>query len=302
MGLAAFARGTCGLLDDRGGLDDLFDDDLGFEERVGAVATGLGDGFFGLSDRAHRAHACLRERAGLDLVFDFCLFAAGVHEAAGRADDVGDLDFHRDRAGAVGFVFDGGRSSGFEDVGEPGDDLVAFEAEVLHGAFAVDDDAHHATGEAAVAVEFGGAFGHDFLVSLGAGEGGVAHDVDDLVVHLAGDVRRVGYSLHAAVLEDFAFRGAFEGFRDLLDLDRPDDLHLAVGEVFGFAHVDGTDERGADGVADLVVFHGQVGDGGVGIDLHPVDALDEEAVAIEFGGPDSFEAFAGACLFPDRGK
>ena len=296
---AAFARGF-GLLDDRCGLDDLFDDDLGFEERIGAVATGLGDGFLGLSDRAHRAHAGFRERAGLDLVLDFGLFAAGVHEVAGRADDVGDLDFHRDRAGAVTFVFDGGRGGGFEDVGESGDDLVAFEAEVLHGALPFDDDTHHASGEAAVGVEFGGAFGHDFLVSLGAGESGVAHDVNDLVVDFAGQVRGVRYGLHAAVLQDFAFCGAFEGFRDLLDLDCPDDLHLTIGEELGFAHVDGADERGADGVANLVVFQSQVGDGGIGIDLHAVDALDEEAVAVEFGGADGFEAFAGACLFPDR--
>ena len=213
------------------------------------------------------------------------------------------FDLHRDFAGAVGFiVFDGGRRGCLEDLGKAGENLVVLESEVAHGGVAIDLDAHHATSKAAVGIHLGGALGHDFLMSLGAGNGSIAHDIDDLVVGGAIGFCVVGGGNQRAVLKALAFDDAVERVDDLANLDGADDLDTAVGQVFGGLGGNGADERCRNGASNFVIARSQVLHGGLGIDLEPIDALGEKTVGVKLCGPRGLEPLARAGLDPNLRK
>lgn len=205
-------------------------------------------------------------------------------------------------AGAVVEVADGEGLGAFDELGEAGDEVVAFEAGFADGGLGIDADVHEALGEAAVGVEFGGPFGHDFLVTERAGDGGVSHGFKGLVFggEFGSFVERNGFG--GAVGAEFFLGLAADGFEDAFDLDRFDDLDAAVVEILGFADGKRPDKGGSGEGGDGIVPHGEIGDAGGGVDLHAVKALDEKSIGVEFGGAGGFEALAGAGLLPDLGE
>jgi hypothetical protein len=297
-------------LDGVGG-EEAADDGFGFEENVGG-GLGLGEGFgygrgrggFGGGglDGVHGAAAGFDEGVFADGVFDAGGVGAAFLAAGESAVDVFFGDGHFHFAGAVVEVADGKGLGAFDELGEAGNEVVAFKAGVADGGFGVDAYVHEALGEAAVGVEFGGAFGHDFLVAEGAGDGGVAHGFEGEVFGGEFGFFVEGDGLGGAIGAEFFLGLAADGFEDAFDFDGFDNFDAAVVEILGFADGERADEGGSGEGGDGVVLHGEVGDGGGGVDLDAVEALDEESVGVEFGGAGGFEAFAGAGFLPDFGE
>ena len=300
------------LLDDGSALDDFLEYDLGLEEgfvATCACGTVRGDTAgdprgLGIGSWAHDAVAGLGEGLGLDRIGDGGLGGTVLlHESLCGADDVGGLHLKSHGARAVGLVvLDGGRSGSLQCLGEGGNDLVILKGEVLDRGVSADLHAHHAACEAAVGIHLGSTLGHDLLLALGAGKGAVAHDVDDLVLDVALHVGVIRSRHNGAILELLATDNAVQGIGDLADLDGPDDLDLSVLFVLGLSLGDGTDEGSLHGSLHLIVLKGEILNAGVGIDHDAVDALDEEAVTIKFGGAEGLQTLLRAGLDPDRRK
>lgn len=300
------------LLDDGCALDDFLEHHLGLEEGFASACAGCavrGDaagnpGSLRIGSGTHDAIASLGEGLGLDGIGDGGLGGAVLlHKSLCGADDVGGLHLEGHRAGAVGLVvLDGGGGGGLQGLGEGGDDFVILEGEVLDRGVTADLHAHHAAGEAAVGIHLGGTLGHDLLLSLGTGQGGIPQDVDDLVLDVALHVGVIRGGHDGSVLELLATDDAVEGVGDLANLNGADDLDLPVGHVLGLALGDGSHEGGLHGSLHLVVLKGEILNAGVGIDHDAVDTLNEEAVTIELGGTEGLQALLGAGLDPDLGE
>ena len=185
---------------------------------------------------------------------------------------------------------------------ERGNNLVVFQAHVANRGVAGDLDAHHAAGQAAVSVQLGGALRHDLLVTLGVGQGGVAHDVDNFFVGLAVGLGFVRSRAEGAVTEAPAFDHAIEAIDHFADFHRTDDLNAAVRKIFRFLGIYRTDERGLNRTAHHVFFQGKIPHGGFAVDLQTEDALDQKAVGIEFGSTGGFEPLPRTGFLPNLGK